>query len=289
MYSAHGGSSIRGSSLCRPRGLSQASPRCGCAMRALARLSAPLLALGALVVAAAAQEAFPACVEEGIVYRHEGRHGVFADVSHFGTMGCWNEDCTYSDKFRSHSMGLCARACAAVDGCGFWSYGTQPQDGGWMCYLRKGGTARQELLEFYSGTSACGPPPLRPATVALLTSELGLLRDCMYGGSSVCPRPRRAVRTWKFAIEYMGLATAGQVEAGMRGSIEQIASDTAEFAIRLDEDFPAILENNHRVAAALKSFLTETSRVEGGVDLSDDSLPLPMRGLLCGDQSCYQD
>eukprot|EP00811_Abedinium_folium_P010069 NODE_19312_length_849_cov_4.149584.p1 GENE.NODE_19312_length_849_cov_4.149584~~NODE_19312_length_849_cov_4.149584.p1 ORF type:complete len:187 (+),score=38.85 NODE_19312_length_849_cov_4.149584:94-654(+) len=186
-------------------------------------------------------------------------------------------------------MGLCGRACAATEGCEFWSYGMQPKDVGWMCYLRKSGIGRQNMIEFYSGTSACAPRPVPPATTALIIMKLRPLRDCMEGGSPRCPRPRRAVKTWRFGIEQMRLVLDGTVDAAMQASIDQIATDTEVFAIRLDETFADVVANNYIVFEAFQSFLMEMSTREGGVDLSDDSLPLPMRGLLCGDHSCYQN
>ena len=137
-----------------------------------------------------AYPAYPDCLEQGVVYRHAGAHGIFVDVSLFGQRGCWQQDCLASDKFSAAEPSLCARACWQLPQCLFWSFGHE------MCFLRKsrgGREASEASRSFVSGGKSCAPAALPDAWLARRAAQVA--KQC-HGCDML-----RAMTTWRFAIE----------------------------------------------------------------------------------------
>ncbi|CAE7300561.1 unnamed protein product [Symbiodinium sp. KB8] len=145
-------------------------------------------------LAAASATSYPACWHPGVVLRHAGENGIFADLSLYGHTGCFLNNCKLTDKFAAVDAGVCSRACSEVEECSHWTFGQQY--GVKTCFLRKSDAGRAFLPHWISGTSDCAPPRLPPAWVALRTAKCEGLRACDAGkgGSSnhhlaVCNRP----------------------------------------------------------------------------------------------------
>uniref|UniRef100_A0A7S4RYR7 Apple domain-containing protein n=1 Tax=Alexandrium monilatum TaxID=311494 RepID=A0A7S4RYR7_9DINO len=227
---------------------------------------------------------YPACAQRNEVLRHAGAHAIFVDLSSHGAAGCWQNDCTNTDKFNAADMGICARTCSQTEECTHWSYGEQ--DGTAKCFFRKSDGGREQADGWVSGTKACAPPSLPDAFVALTSSEV--LLPCDGGKSDACPDMARAVTTWKFAIKHLKRATEGKLDANTMNFINQVSGDTDAFAAQMsEENFPVIAANNRQVFQALQGWLLSQPKAE--VDPNDASLPQPLRGSLCGASHCYEE
>lgn len=243
------------------------------------RLSCPC---GQNVAPVESAEPYPACIQKDVVLRHAGAHAIFADVTHWGSAGCWQNDCKNSDKFDAVDQGICARACVKLQECTHWSYGEQ---GGTMkCFFRKSDGGRENAEGWTSASKACAPQEVPDAFLALKASEL--LVKCDAGKSDVCPDMAGAVTTWKFAIKHLKQATDGHLDANTQQYITQVGTDTDAFAAQMsEENFPVIAGNNRQVFQALAGWIS--SQPQATVDTNDMSLPNPARGLLCGPSTCY--
>ncbi|CAJ1380831.1 unnamed protein product [Effrenium voratum] len=236
--------------------------------------------------------AFPECAVQGVVLRHEGEHGLFADLSLYGHAGCFLENCKATDKFEAEGAGVCARACAAVEGCTHWSFGQQY--GSKKCFLRTSDAGRRVLAHWVSGTKTCGPAPLPPGFVAHGVATCAAMKSCDAGKSVECPDVAAAINTWIFAIDHLKRAFKGRVDADTWGHIERIGKESANFRAQLtaeyrpsDKDFPRVVYNNRLIFNHLEEVLAAQPRA--AVSQEDASLPNPLRfGRLCGKTSCYE-
>mmetsp|Transcript_15413 Transcript_15413/g.33935 ORF Transcript_15413/g.33935 Transcript_15413/m.33935 type:complete len:252 (-) Transcript_15413:78-833(-) len=227
---------------------------------------------------------WPGCIETGVVLRHAGAHAIFVDLSSFASAGCWQNDCKNTDKFSAADMGVCGRACGAIDECTHWTYGEQ--DGSAKCFLRKSDGGREEAQGWFAASKACAPTPLPDAFAALTAAELPELQACDNGKSEACPDIGRAIQTWRFAIEHLKRATDGQLDENTMQYVNQISSDTEAFAAQIsEENFPVVAGNNRQVFLALRGWMDGQPKADVNVD--DASLPNPLRGKLCGVTSCF--
>lgn len=225
---------------------------------------------------------FPACVQPSVVLRHAGAHAIFADVSTHGAAGCWQNDCKNSDKFIADTAALCARTCAELPECTYWTFGEQ--DGAKKCFFRKSDGGRETLEGWLAGSKGCAPSAIPEAFQALKTGEL--LTRCDAGLSDSCPDMAKAVNTWQFAIKALKKAAGPKLDAGTLQYVTQIEADTAAFAAQMsDQNFPLIMSNNRQVFQALHSWMDNQPKVN--IDVTDSSLPLPLRGSFCGPVACY--
>jgi len=239
----------------------------------------------ALLMALVAGEVYPSCLEKDVVLRHAGAHGIFVDVSPYGSSGCWESGCRSSDKFNSREAGVCARACSEIQECTHWSFGSQ--DGTTSCFLRKSDGGRENADDFVSAAKACAPPDIPDAWLAMLTSDLPGLKVCDAGKSEICPDIARAMNTWRFAIAALKRATDGVLDPASMKYVKHIAENTDAFMLQISaENFPVIAGNNRQVFEALRPWMSE--QPVGDVDASDLSLPAPLRGELCSASSCFE-
>lgn len=238
----------------------------------------------ALCLIPATAQVYPDCVEANVVLRHSGAHAIFVDVSAYGTVGCWQNDCKNSDKFNAQDKGTCARGCAGIPECTHWTFGEQ--EGATKCFLRKSDGGREQAEGWLAAPKACAPLLLPDAFVALTAAEIPELQACDGGKSDACPDMAKAVRTWRFAIEHLKKATEGALDANTFQYVNQIESDTTAFAAQMSEDnFPVVIGNNRQVFMALRGWLDAQPKAD--VDPNDKSLPNPLRGKLCGISSCF--
>lgn len=229
-------------------------------------------------------QGYPECVEEGVVLRHNGAHAIFVDLTKYATRGCWQDDCKLTDKFIAVDKGICARACQDVLECMHWAYGEQ--GGAPKCFLRKSDGGREALDGWAAGPKACAPPPISDALAAWRAADLPEMLACDNGVGDACPDMARAMGTWRFAIASMLRASEGVVDTSTRQYMNQISEDTKEFITHMSEEsFPVIVGNNRQVFNALRGWLRGQPTDH---DPEDMSLPLPLRGKLCGPESCYE-
>lgn len=227
---------------------------------------------------------YPGCVQQGEVMRHAGAHAIFVDMTSAGSTGCWQNDCTNTDKFNAVDMGVCARLCAQVDDCTHWSYGDQ--DGAKKCFFRKSDAGKEAAEGWASAPKACAPTNLPDAFLAAKAAEL--LLPCDAGKSDACPDMARAVTTWKFAIKHLKKAAEGKLDANTMGFVHQVQGDTDAFAAQMsEENFPVVAANNRQIFQALGAWLGSQGSPQ--VDAADASLPSPVRGKLCGPSHCYEE
>jgi hypothetical protein len=98
----------------------------------------------------------------------------------------------------------------------------------------------------------------------------------------------RAMNTWKFAIANLKDAAGGQLDENTQQYITQVQGDSDAFLAQMsEENFPVIVGNNRQVFNALAGWLASTPRAQ--IDPNDASLPNPLRGKLCGPNSCYDE
>merc|ERR1712096_149492 len=91
--------------------------------------------------------------EKDTVIRMNGQP-CFEDLRDHGAKeGCFEDDCSNTDKFAATKVESCARVCASVDLCKWWTYGEQ--DDMKKCFLRVGDMGRESSDGWISGTKAC--------------------------------------------------------------------------------------------------------------------------------------
>lgn len=201
-----------------------------------------------------------------------------------GSAGCWQNDCTHTDKFNAVDMGICARMCAQSDECTHWTFGEQ--DGANKCFFRKSDAGQEAAEGWSSAPKGCQPTVVPDALLAAKAAEL--LLPCDGGKSDACPDMARAVTTWKFAIKHLKRAGEGKLDANTMGFVTQVAGDTDAFAAQMsEENFPVVAANNRQVFQALGAWLS--SQGVAPVNPADASLPSPLRGNLCGPSHCYEE
>mmetsp|Transcript_118356 Transcript_118356/g.264588 ORF Transcript_118356/g.264588 Transcript_118356/m.264588 type:complete len:143 (+) Transcript_118356:50-478(+) len=106
--------------------------------------------------AAAGASSWPECQQAGTVIRMAGQP-CFDDLSDLGAeKGCFEDDCSSTDKFAAETTESCAKVCNSVELCRFWTHGEQ--DGMKKCFLRVGDAGRESLEGWTSGEKACAPP-----------------------------------------------------------------------------------------------------------------------------------
>jgi len=235
---------------------------------------------------------WPGCVEQDVVLRGKGVYASFEDITTwFGSAakGCWDNDCTRTDKFEAPSAEDCARACAVMSRCAFWTFGFQ--DGANHCFLRTSDAGREGSEGFTSASMACQPPAteVSPAQAALAVLDSEELRACdSGGGTEACPDLHNAMRTWNYGIQNLRVSLEGTPHNVGR-YLEQISADAEAFigmapSDQLTEFYPISAANNRQVFEAVRSFLTNPTDDGQATQLPsalDVSVPRPARGLLC--------
>eukprot|EP00927_Polykrikos_kofoidii_P005205 TRINITY_DN12078_c0_g2_i1.p2 TRINITY_DN12078_c0_g2~~TRINITY_DN12078_c0_g2_i1.p2 ORF type:complete len:170 (+),score=27.55 TRINITY_DN12078_c0_g2_i1:94-603(+) len=101
-------------------------------------------------------QTWPSCQQDGVVIRNANK-AFFTNLQGFGaTVGCFQDDCTNSDKFVGNSIEHCAKVCLSLPECEFWVWG--PEDGEQKCWFRFADDGREQGKGFISGAKACHPP-----------------------------------------------------------------------------------------------------------------------------------
>jgi len=111
---------------------------------------------------------WPRCIMEHV--RLSG-HNYAAYFSNLGSRGgCYNDNCTFSDRFANDNVAECARACHAAEGCAAWTWGDFHGVG--TCWLRAAALPGDRVGErgFASGVKACVPQSHYELRTALKTA-----------------------------------------------------------------------------------------------------------------------
>ncbi|KAF4716606.1 hypothetical protein FOZ63_016415 [Perkinsus olseni] len=76
-------------------------------------------------------------------------------------LGCYQNDCSWTDTFAAREMEECAAVCAGVLDCAYWSYTqSDDSDGSGGCCLRSAAARPGVGVGVVSGTKACGEAAL---------------------------------------------------------------------------------------------------------------------------------
>jgi len=235
---------------------------------------------------------WPQCSQKDMALRGKADEVSLQDLSALlgsAAAGCRMGDCAATDKFDTPRPEDCARACAALEKCSFWSHG------GNQCFLRASAAGHEAASGFVSAPKDCVPPPTkisaRQAVLAVLDSDS--LRSCDGGKNAACPDLHDAMRTWEYAIESLESVLKGK-EHNFANFVEQISNDAGYFlnmgdeppaGVNLGEMYGVAAANNRQVLDAIRSWL-QTNDVgkddnEAQISKLDISVPRPARGLLC--------
>eukprot|EP00747_Dinoflagellata_sp_TGD_P118173 gnl/TRDRNA2_/TRDRNA2_172758_c1_seq2.p1 gnl/TRDRNA2_/TRDRNA2_172758_c1~~gnl/TRDRNA2_/TRDRNA2_172758_c1_seq2.p1 ORF type:complete len:588 (+),score=129.66 gnl/TRDRNA2_/TRDRNA2_172758_c1_seq2:234-1997(+) len=99
---------------------------------------------------------WPACIEANIASPSSSGSGLFVNLEALGIKdGCFQGDCSHSDHFACAAPTECARTCARIGACGWWTFEEAAPS---TCWLRADDRHREELPGVVSGRAACVPP-----------------------------------------------------------------------------------------------------------------------------------
>jgi len=100
---------------------------------------------------------WPSCMQNNvIIHGYDIGEALMIDLSkHGATTGCWNDDCTETDKFACESVESCAKMCDKVEACRWWTWGEE--DRLKKCWIRTGKHGREKRYGFSSGPKGCSP------------------------------------------------------------------------------------------------------------------------------------
>ena len=188
---------------------------------------------------------WPECIAHGQTIRGVANAGVFVNLAAFGiTDGCFREDCTYTDHFSSGSPATCARACASIRACHWWSFWTSRTGG--TCWLRRHDQQRDTMLESMTASRDC-LPTFAPNVAEVEPTLFQLAKDAVLG----------TTRQWDFTkvLENFGHLTPSQIQlrsdSPLRRSALCVSQKLAEASsdeesskkVRLQLLFPNISRN----------------------------------------------
>jgi hypothetical protein len=99
-------------------------------------------------------------VEDDTIFRGLDSRGssyaLHLDLTVYGkTSGCFNADCTKSDKFNAEDEAECASTCNTAQECNFWAFGEE--NGAKKCWLRTGDGGREARSGARGGSRHCAP------------------------------------------------------------------------------------------------------------------------------------
>jgi len=105
-------------------------------------------------------QSWPHCLWRNLIIHgwNEGE-ALMIDLTSYGAKeGCWNDDCTETDKFSCDTLERCSVVCNQVKACFWWTWGTE--EGVRKCWLREGRSGREKRFGFASGHRLCVDPDL---------------------------------------------------------------------------------------------------------------------------------
>ncbi|CAE8619392.1 unnamed protein product, partial [Polarella glacialis] len=121
---------------------------------------------------------WPNCIKRNTVINgFDVNEALMVDLRPFGAKeGCWNDNCSSTDKFNCDSLDHCANICVQVEGCHWWTWGVEEFAA--KCWLRSDRHGRSKRYGFSSGMRNCTPAAAnataettQPPAVASTTAE----------------------------------------------------------------------------------------------------------------------
>ncbi|CAJ1454494.1 unnamed protein product [Effrenium voratum] len=174
---------------------------------------------------------WPDCIGHAQTIRGVAGAGVFVNLAAFGiTDGCFRDDCGYTDHFASGSPATCARTCASIRACRWWSFWTSRTGG--TCWLRRHDQQRDTMVESMTASSECVPPATAPARQTSAEPTLFQLA----AGSMLGPSAPAFQWDLPKVLEEFGHLTPSQIQ--LRDS-SPLRSSALRFARRAKEARPA--------------------------------------------------
>jgi hypothetical protein len=145
---------------------------------------------------------WPSCVARNvIIHGFSIGEALILDLRpHGATKGCWNGDCSKTDKFNSESMEQCALVCSAVKDCHWWSWGNE--DGDAKCWIRTKRTQRGKRYGFSSGSRDCVPPANATSSGAPLSGNGSQSEAAAEGGTTATSTGAPNRRLMSFEDDY---------------------------------------------------------------------------------------
>jgi len=100
---------------------------------------------------------WPDCMRNNwVIHGFDYSQALRIDLSkHGATEGCWQNNCSATDKFNAENKERCAEVCQEVAECAWWSFGQE--DGQNRCWLRPARNRRERRYGFTSGSKSCHP------------------------------------------------------------------------------------------------------------------------------------
>lgn len=98
---------------------------------------------------------WPGCTQRNtLIHGYDFGEALMVDLATHGAKeGCWNNDCTETDKFTCASMESCSTMCRKVASCHWWTWGDE--DGAKKCWLRSSRSRAEKRYGFASGARGC--------------------------------------------------------------------------------------------------------------------------------------
>eukprot|EP00747_Dinoflagellata_sp_TGD_P181758 gnl/TRDRNA2_/TRDRNA2_35695_c0_seq1.p1 gnl/TRDRNA2_/TRDRNA2_35695_c0~~gnl/TRDRNA2_/TRDRNA2_35695_c0_seq1.p1 ORF type:complete len:659 (+),score=104.32 gnl/TRDRNA2_/TRDRNA2_35695_c0_seq1:120-2096(+) len=98
---------------------------------------------------------WPDCILRNvIIHGYDIGEALMVDMRKYGAKeGCWNSDCSETDKFSCDSIEKCAEVCEKIHACRWWTHGDE--DGLKKCWIRTARHGRGKRLGFSSGPRSC--------------------------------------------------------------------------------------------------------------------------------------
>eukprot|EP00931_Biecheleriopsis_adriatica_P064307 TRINITY_DN39102_c0_g1_i1.p1 TRINITY_DN39102_c0_g1~~TRINITY_DN39102_c0_g1_i1.p1 ORF type:complete len:673 (-),score=128.63 TRINITY_DN39102_c0_g1_i1:45-2042(-) len=100
---------------------------------------------------------WPSCVRRNLVINgYDIGEALMEDLTiHGAKEGCFQDNCSKTDKFDCESMHHCATICGQVKSCQWWSWGIEEFAA--KCWLRTGRHSKNKRYGFSSGSRNCTP------------------------------------------------------------------------------------------------------------------------------------
>lgn len=239
----------------------------------------------------AAEAGWPQCVFQDAGVRGEALVSDVQAVLGAAAAGCSEGNCQATSVFDAGSTEDCARVCAAVQGCNFWS--SFPGGAGQRCQLWTGaGSGREAVGGSVAAAQGCSPPAtqLSPHQVALAVLSSPALQGCDAGDvNEQCASLQDAMRTWMYGIRHLKAAMAG-TSNNIDQFMEQIEGDAIAYLNTppgtpgLAGMYPVAVANNRQVFEAVRHFLVE--KAGPAISRFDVSVAPGARGQLCTAGQC---
>eukprot|EP00928_Gymnodinium_smaydae_P026570 TRINITY_DN20822_c0_g1_i1.p1 TRINITY_DN20822_c0_g1~~TRINITY_DN20822_c0_g1_i1.p1 ORF type:complete len:1546 (+),score=252.12 TRINITY_DN20822_c0_g1_i1:115-4752(+) len=175
---------------------------------------------------------WPECVAQGESIKGIDGGALFVNLLGLGMReGCFREDCSHTDHFSCVSPATCARTCASLRACRFWTFWAAHSGG--ICWLRRSDTHRMPMFGGASGAADCVPPARGGDSLLDGKREPTLFDLARAAGASI--GPEHPLHQWDLVqvLKEYGHKSPSQVEVSDASSLRRSALRFARRAQRL--------------------------------------------------------